>query len=97
MVAWTGQKAGTLETEGTSFLLMVAGLFFLLETIVHYNDFFVSSKETNDAIPKTLVVGSLSVAIMYSILAYSCWRNPASEGLFGFAVVFSGLVSLRTS
>lgn len=84
----------TLEQEATSFLLTVAGLFFLLETIVHYNDFFVSFKATDDLIPILLVVGSLAVAIGYFVLGYFSWQKPASEGLFAFVMVFSGLLSL---
>jgi hypothetical protein len=90
----SGQKQGTLETEATSFLLAVAGSFFLLETIVHYDDFFVSFKSTSDLIPIILVVGSLAVTIFYLVLGYSCWKNPTNGGLFVFAIVFSGLMSL---
>ena len=93
-VATSTPKTRTLEAEATSFLLMVAGLFFLLETIVHYDDFFVSFKSTGDVTPIILVVGSLAVAIGYFVLAYSSWRNAVSEGLFGFVIVFVGLLSL---
>lgn len=88
------RASGTLETEATSFLLAVAGLFFLLETIVHYDDFFVQFKETANITPIVLVAGSSAVTILYLLLGYSCWRNPASEGLFGFAMVFSGLLCI---
>jgi hypothetical protein len=93
-VGTSTQKTRTLEAEAASFLLAVAGLFFLLETIVHYDDFFVSFKATDDVTPIILVVGSLAVAIGYFALAYYSWKNPESEGLFGFVIVFSGLLSL---
>ncbi len=87
------EKHGTLETEATSFLLFVAGAFFLLEGLIHYDDFFVTASETRSATAIALVIGSVAVAILYLALAYSCWKNPGDPGFFGFAVILSGLIS----
>ena len=86
-------KRGTLETEATSFLLFVAGAFFLLEGLIHYDDFFVTSSETHSATAIALVIGSVAVAILYLALAYSCWKNPSDQGFFGFALTLSSLLS----
>ena len=82
------EKRATLETEATSFLLFVAGAFFLLEGLVHYEDFFVTSRADN-SVSIVLVVGSVVVALFYLLLAYSCWKNPANNGYFGTAMVMS--------
>ncbi len=87
------KKLGTLETELTSFLLFVAGSFFLLEGLIHYDDFFVTASETRSTTAITLVIGSVAVALLYLALAYSCWKNPGDQGLFGFALVLSGILS----
>ena len=86
------EKRATLETEATSFLLFVAGAFFLLEGLVHYEDFFVTSRAVN-SVSIVLVVGSVVVALFYLLLAYSCWKNPANNGSFGSAMVTSALLS----
>lgn len=87
-------KSRTLETEATSYLLLVSGLFFLLEGTVHYDDFFVRSHVTNIGVAMTLFLGSVAVGVLYLFLGYSCWRDPVSEGLFIFVALFSGLLSL---
>ena len=58
------KRDGTLETEATIFLLFVAGAFFLLEGLIHYEDFFVTSKAEN-SVSIVLVVGSIAVALLF--------------------------------
>jgi len=82
----------TLETEFTSFMLFVAGAFFLLEGLIHYEDFFVTSKAGN-SVSIVLVIGSVTVAFLYLLLAYSCWKNPTNKGYFGFVTLISALLS----
>ena len=82
----------TLETEFTSFMLFVAGAFFLLEGLIHYEDFFVTSKAGN-SVSIVLVIGSVAIALLYLLLAYSCWKNPANKGYFGFATLISAILS----
>jgi hypothetical protein len=86
------RKSGTLETETTSFLLFAAGAFFLLEGLIHYEDFFVTNKAEN-SVSIVLVVGSVAVALLYLLLAYSCLKNPGYQGLFLFTMIISGLLS----
>jgi hypothetical protein len=88
------EKHGTLESEATSFLLLVAGLFFLLEGLIHYDNFFVTASEIHSATAIILVVGSVAVAALYLALAYSCWKNPSDTGFFAFALVLSVLLSV---
>jgi hypothetical protein len=88
------EKIRTLETEVTSFLLLVAGLFFLLEGTIHYANFFVTAHVTNIYVPLTLFVGSIAVGAIYLFLAYKTWRNPVSETLMVLATLFSGFLSV---
>lgn len=86
-------KRGTLESEVTSYLLFLAGLFFTTEGVLHYIDFFVTSNAKN-AVSITLILGSATIALVYFALAYSCLRNPRDSGYFAFAMIWSSLLSL---
>jgi hypothetical protein len=83
---------GTLESEATSFLLLVAGLFFSVEGVLHYVDFFVTSNAKN-SVSIVLTLGSAAIALLYFALAYSCWRNPRDTGFFAFALILSSILS----
>ena len=86
------ETRASLEAVATSFLLMVAGLFFTLEGALHYIDFFVTSYAMN-ATSLVLIVGSFTIAVLYYVLSLSCWGNPHDAGYFGFSLVISALLS----
>jgi hypothetical protein len=73
-------------------MLFVAGAFFLLEGLIHHEDFFVTSKAEN-SVSIVLVVGSIAVAFLYLLLAYSCWKNPV-KGSFGLVMAISALLTI---
>jgi hypothetical protein len=89
----TKESGRNLETDIACFLLLVAGLFFLLEGIIHYDDFFVTSHAGENLTTSFLIFGSFAVALVYLGLAYLSWQSPVSSDLFGFAAIFSGLLS----
>lgn len=85
-------ESKSLESEATSFLLLVAGLFFSAEGTLHYIDFFVTSHAVN-AVSAVLITGSFAIALLYFGLSYSCWRSPQSVGSFAFSMVLSSALS----
>jgi len=85
----------TLEIEATSFLLGVASLFFLLEGIIHYSDFFITAHEGNNSlVPVSLILGSIVIGLLYFLLACLCLQNQGNAWLFAFVAVFAGLLSI---
>lgn len=88
------KESSTLETEFTSFLLFAAGILFVLETIIHYNTFFIATHGSNTLTTIILVGGNAGIGILYLGLAYACWKSPDNKDLFGFVALLSGLLSL---
>ncbi len=91
----TPKESSTLETEFTSFLLFAAGILFVVESIIHYNTFFVVTHGSNNTLTTTILVGgNAGIGIVCLGLAYACWKGPDNKDLFGFVALLSGLLSL---
>jgi hypothetical protein len=83
-----------LEIDGSSFLLLAAGVFFGLETLSRYETFIhqTTSVKSIAAEGLILIIGSATISATYLLLSYSCWKGRSNPDSFVTAQVFSGIL-----
>ena len=84
-----------IEVEASVFLNFVAGVFFALETLFHYES-FLHEITLKSVAPEALdlIIGSAIVTLIYFWLGYSCWRNSAEPDNFAIPMFVSGFLIL---
>ena len=89
------EGTGSLEVEGSIFLLIASGLFFSLEAVFHYEDFLheITLKSVS-SVALALVIGSVIIGLTYFWLAYSSWTNRDDPEYFTIALFVSGFLVL---
>jgi hypothetical protein len=89
------KNVDSFEIEGSIYLLLVSGLFFAFETVLHYEDFLheitlkIVAPEALD-----LIIGSAIISLIYFCLGYSCSRDRTDSDRYLFALAFTGILVL---
>ena len=86
-------RIGSIEIEGSVFLLLASGLFFGLETLFHYES-FLHQISIKSVVPEALVlvIGSGIISVTYCLLSYFCWKGSSNSDNFVIAQFVSGIL-----